>query len=314
MKSIKTILFSHLRNEAHYEFLFFFLNLVEKFPHVKQLVIASYSELLDLLKKEMKLLDATNASPLTQKLAAEDNRIDRDVSAIKSAIKTAQYHLDPAVVEAARVLSGRLKVFGDIRSKPYEEESAAVQVLVDDLQTIYSQEVNRIEIAIWVKDLADAENNFTQLYEQRNTEITERPHERFIDIRHQIEAVYHSMTTLIDATAIVDEDDKEYIDFIEQLNTNIIYFNEHNHHHRRKDISVTDHCVIEPIETQIYTGKPIIVIPIVHYREEDKTVELVFSVDFTVTYKNNIEVGTADLIIHGKGKFKGQKTVTFNIS
>ncbi|MDR3261023.1 MAG: hypothetical protein LBT78_04225 [Tannerella sp.] len=38
------------------------------------------------------------------------------------------------------------------------------------------------------------------------------------------------------------------------------------------------------------------------------------SKDFTVTYRKNIEVGTADLIIHGKGAYKGTKTVTFNIA
>jgi hypothetical protein len=315
MKRIKAILFSHLRNEAHYEFLFFYLNLLAKFPHVNQLVTYFYSMFTDLLNKERKLLDATSASPFTQQLADEDNRIDRDIAAIKASIKAAHYHLDPAIVEAARVLNNRLKIFGTIRSKPYEEEAAAVQVLVDDLQTTYAPQVALTGIAIWVTDLAEAESNFTQLYEQRNVELAERPHDRFLDIRHQIEAVYHSMITLINAAVIMDEEDKEYIQFIEQLNTNITYFNEHNHHHTRKDISVTDHCVIEPIPTQTYTGKPIVIIPNAHYREEGKpTVELVFSVDFTITYKNNVEVGMADLILHGKGKYKGQKVVTFSIS
>ncbi|MDR3236031.1 MAG: hypothetical protein LBT48_04805 [Prevotellaceae bacterium] len=52
-----------------------------------------------------------------------------------------------------------------------------------------------------------------------------------------------------------------------------------------------------------------------HYREEGKpTVELVFAKDFDVTYKNNTDVGTADLTIHGKGAYKGQKLTTFNIA
>jgi hypothetical protein len=32
------------------------------------------------------------------------------------------------------------------------------------------------------------------------------------------------------------------------------------------------------------------------------------------TYKDNVEVGTATLVIHGKGAYKGTKTVTFNIA
>jgi hypothetical protein len=53
----------------------------------------------------------------------------------------------------------------------------------------------------------------------------------------------------------------------------------------------------------------------VHYREDGKeTVQLSLGADFAVTYKNNVHVGTAELTIHGKGAYKGQKTVTFNIA
>jgi hypothetical protein len=39
----------------------------------------------------------------------------------------------------------------------------------------------------------------------------------------------------------------------------------------------------------------------------------VFSEDFTVAYKNNIEPGTATLLIKGIGKYAGEITTTFNI-
>jgi hypothetical protein len=73
--------------------------------------------------------------------------------------------------------------------------------------------------------------------------------------------------------------------------------------------------VVETIDTQKYTEKAVTPIPRGYYREEGKpTVELVFAKDFSVTYKNNKEVGTAELTLHGKGAYKGQKTVTFNIA
>jgi hypothetical protein len=67
-------------------------------------------------------------------------------------------------------------------------------------------------------------------------------------------------------------------------------------------------------QVQPYTGRPVIVIPRVWYREADKpAVELIFAKDFLVSYKNNTSVGTADLILHGKGKYRGKKRLTFNI-
>ncbi|MDR0581871.1 MAG: hypothetical protein LBG31_02790, partial [Prevotellaceae bacterium] len=86
-------------------------------------------------------------------------------------------------------------------------------------------------------------------------------------------------------------------------------------HHLPKDLGAGDHTVIEPIDTQQYTGRPITIVPEVHYREEGKsTARLYLGTDFSVTYKNNVNVGMAELTIHGKGEYKGQKTVTFNIT
>jgi hypothetical protein len=41
--------------------------------------------------------------------------------------------------------------------------------------------------------------------------------------------------------------------------------------------------------------------------------ELVFTKDYELSYHDNGRPGTAAVIIHGKGAFKGTKTVSFNI-
>jgi hypothetical protein len=75
---------------------------------------------------------------------------------------------------------------------------------------------------------------------------------------------------------------------------------------------------VAPIEVQQYTGKPVYVIPSVKVRKTEKdgtvtVIELVFSEDFTVGYRNNIAPGTATLLIDGIGKYTGQIVTTFNI-
>jgi hypothetical protein len=86
-------------------------------------------------------------------------------------------------------------------------------------------------------------------------------------------------------------------------------------HRALKDLGKGDHTVIEPIDTQAYTGRPVTVVPKAHYREEGKPTEpLTLGKDFSVTYKNNVNVGMAELTIHGKGKYRGAKTATFNIA
>jgi hypothetical protein len=193
--------------------------------------------------------------------------------------------------------------------------SAAVRVLLDDLNSTYAPQVSTVNLYAWVTELTEAADAFTQLYLQRGGEAASRPQGSMTDIRRQIEASYHGMTTLIDATTIVDTLTTVYDEFIAKLNAQVTYFNEHNHHHARKDISVGDHCVIETIDTQKYTEKAVTPIPKGYYREDGKpTEELVFAKDFSLTYKDNVKVGMAEVTLHGKGAYKGQKTVTFNIA
>ena len=63
------------------------------------------------------------------------------------------------------------------------------------------------------------------------------------------------------------------------------------------------------LSTQTYTGKFITPKPTVML--SGKT--LSEGVDYTVTYKNNLEVGTATVTVTGKGNYAGAKTATFQI-
>ena len=62
-----------------------------------------------------------------------------------------------------------------------------------------------------------------------------------------------------------------------------------------------------------YTGKALKPDVTVKAKVNGKTVTLTKGTDFTVTYKNNVEKGTATVIIKGKGNFKGTLTKTFTI-
>jgi hypothetical protein len=102
---------------------------------------------------------------------------------------------------------------------------------------------------------------------------------------------------------------QDFIDFINAINPEIEYLN--NEFHRVKyDIATAEPA---PIDPQPYTGKACTPVPEVIFRKDDKMIALVLGKDFSLTYKNNINVGNADCIIHGKGAYKGLRTVTFII-
>jgi len=68
-------------------------------------------------------------------------------------------------------------------------------------------------------------------------------------------------------------------------------------------------AVISEIDEQPYTGKAITPVLTITYNG----VTLIEGTDYTLTYSNNIKIGTAKIIIEGKGNYIGTKTVTFKI-
>jgi len=67
---------------------------------------------------------------------------------------------------------------------------------------------------------------------------------------------------------------------------------------------------VDPIASQSYTGKAIT--PAVTVRYGSKT--LAAGTDYTASYKDNVNVGTATVTLTGKGAYKGSKTVKFSIT
>lgn len=314
MKKILSALLQRFRNEAHFEYMVVFRKLIQKFPNIQTLIVALYLEFSTLVDKEEQLLNNMRKSDYTQQIAEADQRIDKAIIGMHEAIKAYLHHFDPAIVAAAQSLNNRFVAFGYISKKSYEEETAVVNLLINDLNSSeYSAKVTLLGLTAWVSELQAAENTFEQLLALRTVEASKKPQGRLIDVRKDVDKSYRKIITLIAAANTMD-DTGAYEEFINELNVETEYFNTHAHQHAKKDIGVADHCVIQSIPDQEYTGKAITPIPKVIYREEGKSdVELVFAKDFSVTYKNNVEVGTANIVLHGKGAYKGQKLVTFNI-
>ena len=316
MKKILTALLHAFRNEAHYEFMIVFRNLFLKFPAVQAIVTALFPEFAALLMQEEALVNFMHKSDYTKKIADADHRVDNTVTGMRALIAAALHHFDPAWQEAAQSLKNRFDAFGDIAKKSYEEETADVNLLIGDLNSpAYAANVALIGMTPWVTELQYAINLFMDLMGQRNVETAGKPQGRLKDVRRDIDIVYHNMADRISAAAVMDDTDA-YTQFINELNAEITYFNEHaTHRAAKKDISVGDHCVIEPFATQQYTGRPVTIVPEVLYREDGKeTVRLYLGKDFSVTYKNNTNVGMAEVTVHGKGAYKGTKSTTFMIA
>jgi hypothetical protein len=280
---------------------------------VKTVLVPFMPDFNSWLAKEHAVLNWVRKSELTKEIAEISTRMDHILGGLNAAV-TANLNSSAYAVQSAAVrVHIMLKNFGNVAHKPYAAKLGDVQAILNQFATNYSEDVLTLGLIDWIDDLTINFNGFNTLFEQRQEQQILKPDINSKQVRKGIEDVYDKIVTVIDSSSLLGTS-PDFDAFIERLNFNIEFFNT-EFHHAKKDLGAGDHTVIEEIANQTYTGLPISVIPNAWYREGDKPTErLVFAKDFTVTYKNNTEVGTAELTLHGKGKYKGSKTTTFNIA
>ncbi|MDR1563183.1 MAG: DUF6261 family protein [Dysgonamonadaceae bacterium] len=308
MKILK-IYSGSLRNETHFQFISLAQKLISSNPAIVNIVADRMGEFNTAVELESKLVDVVRSSPYTEQLEEIDKRLDRNIVGLNAAIESALHHYNPKMVEAAKRLSLRMKSFrGEIENKPYEDESAAVKVLLNDLRTTYAADVELLSLDGWVFEISDAQTQFEETFILRNKEWASRPQENLRDVRKKVDTTYRSMVELIDAYGALNGYSVTG-EFVAELNREVTYFNSHNHRVKH-DIA---HCEPEEIPNQVYSGYAITPTPLVLYPTNKKTFRLELGKDYNLSFKDNVEVGNAQCTIHGIGAYKGSKTVTFII-
>ena len=313
MKKIQSLLFRALPNAAHFNFCVEVSSLLSTSGEAVLAALgdlpAQFNAWLD---KEWKQMDWVRKSVITGEIAKAARRISRALVALNTQLRALKYSPTPNIAETARKLYIMLKNYGTVYSKPYSEEEGDVCVIVEQLLGTYAADVALLGLDACIAELQGAFVEFQTLLAQRNAQSAGKPADTFKTVRRGIEAEYHKIARRVNAGAVVNAD-PGFAALIDMLNPEIKRLNL-EFHHARKNIGAGNHCVVEFIDTQTCTGKAVTPIPDAYYREEGReAINLVFAKDFSVTYKNNVNAGTAYVILHGKGAYKGRKKVSFNL-
>jgi hypothetical protein len=311
MNRINALNFKSLPNAAHYKFYERATKEIAAAGATVQTALGQLPEELNLwFKKETACIEWYRKSPLTALIAASDLRLDKVVIGLSALVKGARYNPDLFVASAAERLYIMLKSYGRVIEKPYMQEIGAVDAILQHLTGDRVADTVTVGVNAWTKKLQDARDQLVDLIEDREAQTLNKPAEGFPAVRRGIEEVWHRIVTVVDSGAALNLS-PEYTTLINKLNPEIDYFN--NEFHRvRHNIAAAEPA---PIGQQPYTGNPCTPVPTVLYVTlKDGTVRLVLGKDFNVTYKNNIEVGNAECTIHGKGAYRGHRTVTFIIA
>jgi hypothetical protein len=309
MKKLLSILFGFLPNAAHYDYC---CKVAKELGRAGEAVKVALAALIiqfnDWLAKEDALMLWIRKSELTAQIAEADNSLDRSLSAVAAQVNAALYSSVPAVHTAAERLDTMLANYGDVKRKPYNVQEGAVRAVLEHFDGGYAADVTAVGLSAWIAELRNAYNVFAALLENRDTSMLEKPHETFAVVRSGIQKVYHQIVTLVNAGAALGVS-ADFGDFIDSLNPEIERLNR-QFHTAKHDISKAKPA---SIPDQAYTGLPVTPLPEVLYVTAEGTVKLVLGKDYNLTYRDNINVGSAECTIHGKGAYRDSKTVTFII-
>jgi hypothetical protein len=260
------------------------------------------------------------SSEFTAKKLKADRERDKVFRGLSAVLRALEKHFDPTVRNNAVHVFSIVSNFGDIPHAGYDAATADYNSILSKLaEDDYRPAVQALQLTPWLTELERLNTLFKSYVEDTLEEALQKPDITFRAARLETDAALRKLAARI--TALIEiNGGTNYLPLVEEFNEHVSHYNLTLHEHLGRLHAKTDIAgsIVETIGVQAYTGKPVNVIPTVSVRKVEKDgshtlVELVFTVDFMVKYRNNVAPGTATIIVYGIGKYAGEIIGTFNI-
>lgn len=217
---IRNLHLAALRSEEHYMFHLDFTDLVQLFTPVALNIVPLFTAYLPLLEKEKTALDVVRGNVLTHDLAEADTQRDIIFSGLAGTVKSALNHFNPDVRNAAERLKLVFDVYENIALKPYDQETAAIYKLVDDLKNAYLGDATFLGIVGWVDELLTRNIAFETIKNSRYAEEATKPQQDLKLTRVETDQAYRAIVKRINALIEVNGE-AVYAAFVHELNQRI---------------------------------------------------------------------------------------------
>jgi hypothetical protein len=310
MKQFRNLIFNYLPNEAHFKFFDRATKAISLAgPSVQSALALLIPELNSWFAKETACIGWYRKSELTAAIAGANRHLNNALAGFAAQVNGAHYNTTPAVATAGERLHIMLKSYGKVTRQPYLQKVGSVKAILLHLNGDLNADVQTAGLTVWTTEIQTSLDTFIHLMEKREARMLLKPEKESLAVRREIQDVWHRIITLVNAGAALGQS-PDFAALIDTLNPEIDCLNGEFHHIRR---NIAD-AEPAPVGQQAYTGQPCTPVPEVLYATSKETIRLTLGKDFNVTYKNNVNAGNAECTIHGKGKYKGHKTVTFIIA
>lgn len=214
-----------LRNNEHYQFMSDFSKMITATSPETLGIENQFPTFTAVLSKEGIAIGVENGSSISKKVSLLDVRRDNTWSAINSRIKSTLTSPVDVEVESAALLERVMNQHGNVRELPYNEETAAVQSLVSELQNeTYAPHVDQTGLTSWVEALKSQNDEFAATFNLRNTELAGRPNGNVKSVRQQLDPLYDEIVNRINAAITLEIAADGVETFVSELNEKIRYY------------------------------------------------------------------------------------------
>ena len=214
---------SALRNEEHFQYHAEFKASVIR-HNAETLNISdaflSYQVLLD---QEFEALQVVRRSVATDLIADIDRERDDIYRGLADVVRSGLNHFSSNKRNASKRIKVLLDQYGNIARKSYDEETAAISKMMQEVQTTYLPDVNLLGLGEWFSELDKKNKEFDLLMKNRYTEEAAKTELRMRQVRVDVDNSYRDLVNRIDALVLINGS-SGYEEFIREMNARIERF------------------------------------------------------------------------------------------
>ena len=208
------------RNGGHYQFLTDFNDFVIRYTPQALGIVDAYEAFKLKYQDEIEAYKAITKSATTEDITDADHDRDITLRSTTDIARTALNHYDTNAHNAAKKVNVIFDQYGDLASKPYDEETGGIENVVKDLRTKTARDIGIIGLEPWINMLERQNITFKTLEAARNSEEANRSELRMKQVRLEVDAAYRKITKRINALIEVNGE-APYAEFVKELNARI---------------------------------------------------------------------------------------------
>jgi hypothetical protein len=196
-----------LRNAEFLQFCATFSELVVSNDPVVLNVVVQHSTFQSKLDEMTALFKRERSSVFTQALIRLDERRDNAINGLTSVINGYCYHFDPDTIQAAKLLSDSLVLYGvGFARINLQSETSTVNGIVHDWETKpgLTTALQKLGLTGWLAELKTANQLFEQKYIERTREYGAANPDTMQSKRQETMVAYYELRKFLDANAIVN--------------------------------------------------------------------------------------------------------------